>query len=260
MQCVAGATDEEHARAQSVRPARAQSFAGAPRQVARRMRRASFRVPAAKPPCSPFRWPSRTMTRSCSRSIVTDWPPAPRMANAVAGRSGRPCVPLTQNWPPSERQRQSVSLNARTLAREAPLTDGVGPRGCDRADKVREAFGQHALALPDPVLAVELTEPRPAPRSPEVEARQDEVAPEVSLEDLLADAEGIEELALRESEVVPAVGLHGLANDEAKRQRVAVAVPSDCARGVLERPRNGPLKAIDRLGVHERVIWTPMIP
>src|SRR5262249_1916301 len=87
------------------------------------------------------------------------------------------------------------------------------PCGSKRTHELGVAFGKNPLAVPDAVLEIKIAEARPIATAGELIALGEKIPIRVGLHHHRADADLLEQRALREREIVFAVLLHGRANE-----------------------------------------------
>ena len=128
------------------------------------------------------------------------------------------------------------------------------PGGGDGADELGPALRQDPFAVPHAVLQVEVAEPGPVAGRGELVPLQKIVAVGVGLEHHAADADLVEQLALRERKIVVAATLDAQPDEVVGQHRVRVAVAADGVRRPLRRAGRRPLERVDGAGVHVEVI------
>src|SRR5438477_2896861 len=124
----------------------------------------------------------------------------------------------------------------------------------DRAYKLHIAFGQNALAVPNPILQVKVAEARPVAGRALLIPLREEIPIGVGIKNHRAYANLVEQCALRKRVIVLMAFFDGEANEVVHENRVGIPIAAHGVRRPLERTRRSVLERINAAGVQIIVI------
>ena len=150
------------------------------------------------------------------------------------------------------RRECAVAVDPEEAAVDRPLVRR--PRRRERADELHVALRQDALAVPHAVLQIEVREARPVAARAELVAVREEVPVRIGVQHHRADADLVEQRALRERVVVLLALLDREADQVVGEHRIGVAVAADRVRRPLLRTRRRILEGVHAARVQVEVI------
>src|SRR5258707_5780225 len=118
-----------------------------------------------------------------------------------------------------------------------------------RAHELHETVGQNALAVPNAVLKIKVSQASPVASRHEVVALREKISKRIGFDHHRPDADLVEQCPRRKRQILLAPFLDSQTNQVIDQHWVGIVIPADTRRRPLQRPSCSVMEPVDTFGI-----------